>query len=105
MKSSSISYRIFKSRLLHVTVCVLSAFTCIPLFAILGKVVYEGWRNVGGTFSTISSGIVGTLLMLIMATVIAVPIGVLSGVFLSENKGTKVANVISYLTDLLQGTP
>jgi len=105
MRSDTVSYRMFKSRLLHITVCLFSALTCIPLFAILGKVLYEGASELGSTFSVIVGGIVGTLLMLIMATAVAVPIGILGGVFLSENKGTKVANVISYMTDLLQGTP
>src|SRR5574344_2215589 len=105
MESNSIKYRIFKSRSIHTTVCVLAALTCVPLFAILGKVVYEGWSQMGATFSTIANGIIGTLLMLIIAVVVAVPVGILCGVYLSENKESRVAQIISYMTDLLQGTP
>jgi phosphate transport system permease protein len=59
----------------------------------------------GATFSTISNGILGTLLMLVIAVVVAVPIGILCGVYLSENRESRIAQVISYMTDLLQGTP
>jgi phosphate transport system permease protein len=59
----------------------------------------------GATFSTIANGIVGTLLMLIIAVIVAVPVGILCGVYLSENKESRVAQIISYMTDLLQGTP
>jgi len=59
----------------------------------------------GATFATISNGILGTLLMLIIAVVVAVPIGILCGVYLSENRDSRIARVISYMTDLLQGTP
>ena len=105
MESNSIKFRIFKSRSIHTTVCVLAALTCVPLFAILGKVIYEGWSQMGATFATISNGILGTLLMLIIAVVVAVPIGILCGVYLSENRESRIARVISYMTDLLQGTP
>ena len=105
MESNSIKFRIFKSRSIHYTVCFLAALTCVPLFAILGKVVYEGWSQMGATFSTIANGIIGTLLMLIIAVIVAVPVGILCGVYLSENKESRVAQIISYMTDLLQGTP
>ena len=105
MESNSIKFRIFKSRSIHTTVRVLAALTCVPLFAILGKVIYEGWSQMGATFSTISNGILGTLLMLVIAVVVAVPIGILCGVYLSENRESRIAQVISYMTDLLQGTP
>jgi phosphate transport system permease protein len=59
----------------------------------------------GATFSVISNGILGTLLMLIISVVVAVPIGILCGVYLSENRESRVAQIISYMTDLLQGTP
>lgn len=61
--------------------------------------------QMGATFSTIANGIIGTLLMLIIAVIVAVPVGILCGVYLSENKESRVAQIISYMTDLLQGTP
>ena len=53
----------------------------------------------------IANGIVGTLIILGMAVVAAVPVGILGGAFLAENSKNRFAQFISYLTDLLQGTP
>jgi phosphate transport system permease protein len=123
----TVQSRIVRSRILHVVVCVLAGLTAVPLLAIIGKVVVEGWRQLSWNFFTqstpssveammatathsaipggIANGIVGTLLMLLMAAAIAIPVGVCCGVFLSEKRGTWYANIVSYMTDLLQGTP
>lgn len=120
-------YRSAKSRLLHYTVTAFSALTAIPLLAILGKVALEGMKNLSLDFlikpspttyqaiiaatngtdmpGGIANGIVGTLLMLALASAMAVPTGILSGVFLAEKQHTAFAKASSYLTDILQGTP
>ena len=53
----------------------------------------------------IANGIIGTMIMLGMAVAVAVPIGILCGAFLAENSKSRFAQAVSYLTDLLQGTP
>lgn len=53
----------------------------------------------------IANGIVGTFLMLTLASVLAIPIGILCGICLSEYRGNWFATIVSYITDLLQGTP
>ena len=53
----------------------------------------------------IANGIIGTIIMLGMAAVAAIPIGILCGAFLAENPKNRFAETVSYLTDLLQGTP
>lgn len=119
--------RLLKSHLLHFLVIAFSALTAVPLLAILGKVTVEGIRHFTLHFliqpapttyqaliavangesipGGIANGIVGTLLMLLMASAISIPIGILSGVFLAEKRSTWFAKVSSYLTDILQGTP
>lgn len=123
----NIGIRIAKSHLLHGVVCVLSALTAIPLLAIIGKVIAEGFSNFSISFLTqptpnsfsammavsagepipggIANGIVGTIIMLLLATLVAVPVGIFCGVFLAENRKSKFAQIVSYMTDLLQGTP
>ena len=63
----------------------------------------EGSRTIlpGG----IANGIVGTLLMTLVASIIAIPIGLLGGIYLSENRSSRLASVVRFVTDLLQGTP
>lgn len=123
----NLKIRVAQSRLVFVTVCVLSAVTAIPLVAILGEVLLKGWHQLDWTFLTqstpdpvkammaadagqpvpggIANGIVGTCLMLLMASVLSIPVGIMCGICLSEYRKSKLAVVVSYLTDLLQGTP
>ena len=109
------------------TVCLLSVLTAVPLFAILGEVCFRGYDQLSWSFFTeptptaykamkaieagekipggIANGIIGTVIMLGMAVMVAVPIGILCGIFLAENKKSRFSQIVSYLTDLLQGTP
>ena len=127
MKDQNIKARLFKNSLLYWAVCLLSGLTAIPLLAILGEVLIKGWRQLGLAFLTetppdaysamtaaaesgllpggIANGIVGTFLMLLLAAVAAIPVGIFCGICLSEYKKNMFATVVSYLTDLLQGTP
>ena len=126
-KDSNVKARIFKNNLLYVGVCVMSALTAIPLLAILGEVLVKGWQQLGWSFLTeatpnafkammaaqkgepipggIANGIVGTLMMLLTAAVVAIPVGILCGICLSEFRKNWFAKTVSYITDLLQGTP
>lgn len=126
-KDKNIQVRILKNRLLYIGVCLLSALTAIPLLAILGEVLIKGWNQLGWSFFTeatpnaykammaaaagesvpggIANGFIGTFLMLLLASVVAIPVGIFCGICLSEYRKSWFATVVSYLTDLLQGTP
>ena len=119
--------RLIKNKVLFLAVCILAALTAVPLFAILGEVIVRGYDQLTWSFFTeptptaykaisaikagepipggIANGIIGTVIMLSMAVVFAVPIGILCGAYLAENTKSRFAQVVSYLTDLLQGTP
>jgi phosphate transport system permease protein len=53
----------------------------------------------------ILNGITGTLLMLFLASAAAIPVGILTGIYLSENPKKRFARLIRSLADLLQGVP
>lgn len=127
VQDSKLKFRILKNNLLYWVVCILSGLTAIPLLVILGEVLIKGWEQLGWSFLTeatpnaykammamqagetipggIANGIVGTFLMLFLAAIIAIPVGIFCGICLSEYKGNWFATLVSYLTDLLQGTP
>ena len=127
IQNNHLKTRIFRSRLLYITVCAFAGLTAIPLLAILGEVLVKGWQQLGWSFLTeatpnaykammaasagepipggIANGIIGTFLMLAMASVVSIPVGVLCGICLSEYRKTWFAKIVSYITDLLQGTP
>lgn len=122
-----IKKRLVKDKIAFGLICLLAGLTVVPLVAILGEVFLRGYDQLSWSFFTeptptaykamkaieagepipggIANGIVGTMLMLGMATIVAVPIGILCGVFLAENSKSRFAQIVSYLTDLLQGTP
>lgn len=127
IKDNKLKVRILKNEILFWVVCILSGLTAIPLLAILGEVFIKGWEQLGWSFITeatpnaykamqamqsgetirggIANGIVGTFLMLFLAAIVAIPVGIFCGICLSEYRGNWFATIVSYLTDLLQGTP
>ena len=127
METFKLKKRLAKDKLMLWGVCLFAALTAVPLVAILGEVFLRGYDQLSWSFFTeptptaykamkaievgepipggIANGIVGTMLMLGMATIVAVPIGILCGVYLAENSKSRFAQIVSYLTDLLQGTP
>lgn len=127
MEAFKLKKRLAKDKLMLWGVCLFATLTAVPLVAILGEVFLRGYDQLTWSFFTeptptaykamkaieagesipggIANGIVGTMLMLGMATIVAVPIGILCGVYLAENSKSRFAQIVSYLTDLLQGTP
>ena len=122
-----IKRRLMEDKIAFWLICLLAGLTAVPLFAILGEVFLRGYDQLTWSFFTeptptayramkaieagevipggIANGIVGTLIMLGMAVVVAVPVGIMCGAFLAENSKNRFAQVVSCLTDLLQGTP
>lgn len=88
-----------------------------PLFLILGTVVYRGlprldWafltqlpKPVGETGGGVANAIVGSLEILVLASIIGVPLGVGCGIFLAEYGRNKWGNVVRFTADVLNGVP
>ncbi|MBS1444992.1 MAG: phosphate ABC transporter permease PstA [Odoribacter sp.] len=124
---SSLTYRHFKDRLFFWTVCIFSALTAIPLILIIWEVIKKGYKQINLNFFTetapstldamlarnsgelipggIANGITGTLLMVVIASLLAIPTGILGGIYLSEKPKTWFSILIRFLTDLVQGSP
>src|SRR6202012_249703 len=117
MHASNVKYRLGKSYGFQILTYVL-AFACvIPLLAILFFIIKAGitkinWhflvnvpKPVGESGGGIANALVGSILIIIVATIIAVPIGVLAGIYLSENRKSKLAYWSRLCIDILQGVP
>lgn len=124
---SKTSYRLFKNRLFLILTCGLSGMVMIPLFLILWELFRKGYKQfnlslftevaptsmdamlakIGGEIipGGILNGLTGTILILGIAIVIAIPTGILVGIYLAENQKNKFASLIRNLADLLQGIP
>jgi phosphate transport system permease protein len=96
-------------------VCALVAVSV--LFFILGYLVYHGGTSINWDFFTklpvpvgetgggMANAIVGSAKLLLLASLIGVPIGFFGGIYLAEFSGSKVAFVVRYAADLLNGVP
>lgn len=96
-------------------VCAVIAVSA--LFLILGYLVYHGGRDISWDFFTklpkpvgetgggMANAIVGSAKLLFLASLIGVPIGFFGGIYLAEFSGSKVAFVVRYSADLLNGAP
>jgi phosphate transport system permease protein len=62
-------------------------------------------RPVGETGGGMGNAIVGTLILCGIGAVIAIPIGIMSGVFVAEYPQSKLAPVVRFAADTLNGVP
>lgn len=102
-----------------VTALVTAAFTLatIPLISVAVEVIANGmarmdWefftysmRNITGEGGGALHAMVGTLLITLAATVISVPIGLLTAIYLVEYGKGKIAKIITFLVDVMTGIP
>ncbi len=89
----------------------------VPLFLILGTVVYRGLPALNWSFLTqipkpvgeigggMANAIVGSIMILVIASLIGVPLGVGAGVFLAEYGRNKWGNIVRFTADVLNGVP
>lgn len=116
--SRGLSIAVDRMMTMVVSVCVTAAL--IPWLSILFTVVKNGRRafydgflthdmaitsaddalNLGGA----SHALVGTLLMVLMASVVAVPMGIVAGLYIVEVKG-RFAGMVRFFTQAMSGVP
>lgn len=89
----------------------------LPLVLILGTLVVKGISSLNLAFFTeipspagdegggVVHGIIGTLMIVGIAALIAVPIGVGAGLYVAEYPTKKLAWVARFVADVLNGTP
>jgi phosphate transport system permease protein len=89
----------------------------IPLASIVYYVVVRGMAAVSIPFLTdlptpptvpgggIGNALQGTLIMVVLASAVGVPIGVLSGVYVSEYGSARNSRAIRFIADVLSGIP
>jgi len=88
-----------------------------PLVAIFGYLVYRGvgaidWafltqtpKPVGEVGGGMANAIVGSLLILGIASIIGVPLGVGAGIYLAEYGRNRLGSVVRFTCDVLNGVP
>jgi phosphate transport system permease protein len=117
MEIGSVKYRIGKNYGFKALVTIF-AFACvIPLLFILFFILRQGitkinWhflvnvpKPVGETGGGVANALVGSILIIFFSSLIAIPIGIMAGIYLSENRKSRLAYWTRLCTDILQGVP
>ena len=116
-----------KNKIFYGIVVLLSFVTISPIALIIYKLLDKGLRQINFDFfikvapntlqamtavqnheiipGGIANGITGTLFLVAVAALMAIPVSILIGIFLYEYQGSKYADLIRNLTDILQGVP
>ena len=110
--------RTFINAFLTIMVTVLTLLALVPLISVLYMLFVHGGTNLnwaaftslppaplqkGGGFA---NAITGTLVMVGLAGLIAVPIGILGAIYLAEvGSGTRLAKVVRFVARILTGFP
>jgi len=94
-----------------------AAVAVVPLVVILAYLIKEGAGALSLDFFThmprpagepgggMANAIIGTLILVGVASVIGLPVGIGAGLYLAEHKGTKLAELVRFLADVLNGLP
>ncbi len=119
--------RLVRDKAVRLGVIAITLLTVTPIILIIGKLILQGYKQLNIPFFTetspdtfqammaasagevipggILNGIAGTLLMTLIASVIAIPVGIASGVYLYDKQSTRYADVVRNITEILQGVP
>ena len=103
---------------IFVAFCALSVLLAlVPLAFVLFFVVSQGIQSLNVAFFThmpapvgepgggMANAIVGTLILVTLGALFAIPIGIISGVYMSEYAGTRFASLVRFAADTLNGVP
>lgn len=112
-----VRFRIGISNVFEGIITLFAFLISLPLLAVIYYVLKTGLRKINTSFFTnipkpvgelgggIANALIGSMYIVAVATVIAVPIGILCGIYLSENKTSKLAYWSRLAVDIMQGVP
>jgi phosphate transport system permease protein len=120
-------FRIYADKFMLVMIYLFSFMALIPFLILIWSLFKNGLRNINLNFFTqtfpsptdamlanlggetipggILNGICGSLYIILIALVLAVPLGILTGVYLYDNQKKKFAVFIQYINSILYGMP
>ncbi len=114
---NKIEWRIIKDRVFLLLLIIIALVSIVPLGFILYFLIIKGapainWEFIiagpkpyGISGGGIAHAIVGTLILIILAALLSVPAGLSIGLFLAENRKSKLAYWVRLGVDILQSIP
>ena len=120
-------FRQLKDKGFFILICLLMSLGALPLISILFELIRKGYKQLNIAFFTetapstldamlaagtgdvipggIANGIIGTLIMVSLASAVAIPIGIMIGIYLAEKPTAIFSNIVRFVADLMQGVP
>jgi phosphate transport system permease protein len=117
VNQSGVGWRIIKDRMFLTGTLLLSFAVIVPLLLILVYIIRNGiavvdWgfltrlpRPVGEEGGGLSNALVGTAILIVLACIFSVPLGIATGIFLSEYRKGRLSYLVRLSTEVLQGIP
>ena len=117
MRERDLHTRILADRLFKGMVIALSFVSITPMFLILFFIIRNGisvidWsflvslpRPMGEAGGGISNAVVGSVILILIASLISLPLGILAGIYLSEYRKARFAYFSRLSLEMLQGIP
>lgn len=124
---NKMKYRRYKDKAFLYLMFLITIIAITPLASIIFELVEKGFSQLNISFFTevapttldsmlakstgnpvkggIANGIVGTLEIVGIASLMAIPLGIFVGIYLAENPNKKFTTLVSFSTDLLAGIP
>jgi len=100
-----------------IVVCALAVLATLPLIVIMYYLLKFGASSVQWHFFTnmpkpvgedgggMANAIIGTILLIGVASLLGLPVGIGAGLYLAEHRGKALANSVRFLSDVLNGLP
>jgi phosphate transport system permease protein len=114
---SNTSWRIVKNSFFKGLIVVLSFLSISPMLLILYYIAKNGISSIGWDFLTqmpkpmgevgggVFNAIVGTGVLILLSSLFSVPIGITTGIFLSEKREGFLPRTVKLCVEILQSTP
>lgn len=109
--------RKIKSSFMTLLMIMATAVILLPLVIIFFHIVKMGFSSIsldffmhipkptGESGGGMANGMVGSLILIAMASVIGLPIGIFGAIYLVEYGGGRISNIIRFSADVLNGIP
>ena len=127
ISNQKLKWRVFNDKLFSIVMMTFAFISAVPLLSILYQLIKKGYKQIRLSFfievapdtmeammakvnheiipGGIANGIVGTLIIVGLASLIAIPLGLITGIYLYESSKGKMANIVRFVVDMLQGIP
>jgi phosphate transport system permease protein len=110
-------WRKIKSTVMMTLSVICALIAIVPLFIIFFYTVSQGISSINWSFFTkmpkpagevgggMANALVGTGILIALASAIGLPVGILSGIYLSDKSEKLFAKIVRFLTEVLNGIP